>query len=150
MLRAAAEAGAIVVVIDAAGSTQHIAAAADLLADLFTSRSIVDAAPPVLIACNKGDSSRARGIASTKSSLEAELDSLKTSRAATSAAGGTGPDADADSDAAAAPLLLGTAGQAFSFDRDSPCPLSWCSAVSKGTPSLGEVEAFIVDSVTSR
>ncbi len=58
-----------------------------------------------------------------------------------------------------ASLPLGRDGVAFSFDEDSPCPVSWCTARSSagggaasgrggGEADLAEVRAFVVRCVT--
>jgi hypothetical protein len=48
-------------------------------------------------------------------------------------------------DESAAPLFLGQQNVAFSFERDSPCAVSWAaSAVSEATQSTGDVEEFII------
>ncbi len=44
-----------------------------LLADLFTARHIVEAAPPILIAANKADVAGARTPAALRTMLEAEM-----------------------------------------------------------------------------
>ena len=76
--------------------------------------------------------------------------------------------ADVDGGSGAAPLLLGVAGEPFSFERDSPCALSWCSCVAVGGPptigggaveegaeggnsaQVDDVAAFITEAVTTR
>ena len=80
--RAAAQAAAVVLVVDAAGGAPGVAAAADVLFDLLTSASVVDAAPDLLIAANKSDCAGATAPAKLLAALEAELTRLCAARSA--------------------------------------------------------------------
>jgi signal recognition particle receptor subunit beta len=145
LLRAAAAAGALAVVIDATGDSAHLSGAASLLYDLMTSRGVIHPpsagnAPPLLLVAHKADSDKARSTEQLRKELEADLERLKVSRASIVTAGGEDDDEDR--------VLLGVQGKAFTFAQHAPMRVTWARASSKGgKPQLAEVQAFILDNV---
>jgi signal recognition particle receptor subunit beta len=144
-LRLAGECSACVLVVDACGGGDSVKATAAVLYDLFTDPGVLRGAPRVLVAANKGDLPGAEaGAQALKGELERELERLKKSRMTVATAEGGGEGSSGTSGGDTAPIYLGTVGEAFSFARDAPLPMTWgtCVAVGKDT-RLGDVEAFI-------
>jgi len=142
LLRRAERAGAVCLVVDAAGDAAHLAAAADLAFDLLTSRALLAAAaaapaarPPLLVVANKADARGARSPAALRKAIEEELARLRRSRGAVAVAGAAEEDEPAE--------LTVKPGGAFDFD-DEGCAAAfgavrWCAAASAG--DAADVEA---------
>ena len=147
-LRLAGECSACVLVVDARGGGDSIKATAAVLYDLFTDPGVLRGVPRLLVAANKGDLPGAEaGAQALKGELEKELERLKKSRMTVATAEGEGGGSSGTSGGGggdAAPIYLGTLGEAFSFARDAPLPMTWCTSVAVGKDTrLEDVEAFI-------
>ena len=129
----------MVFVIDS--SDPKIRESAEFLYDILTNPVFDERAPPILIASNKNDLTNGkRGLDDLRSLLEAELSRLKETRSSL-AETGSGSKNDADE-----PISLGMANEKFSFERHSPCAVSFCfSSVVKD--ELSSIRDFSIASI---
>jgi signal recognition particle receptor subunit beta len=127
------QAAGIVFVVDALEFLPNCRAASEYLYDILTKASVVKKKIPVLILCNKTDKVTAHTKEFIKKQMEKEVDKLRTSRSAISAA-------DIAND-----YTLGIPGEAFSF---SHCENKVTIAEASGsTGVISQVEQFIREHV---
>ena len=131
LLRFACECSAVLVVLSAAGEEEQVRGAAAVLYDLYTDAAVVARAPRVLVVANKADARGALPIPKLRLALEREMQRLKATRASVrGASGGAGGGGDAGD----APLLLGSPGVEFTFEREAPwAPPAWETSVALST-----------------
>ncbi|KAL5540083.1 hypothetical protein UlMin_043154 [Ulmus minor] len=128
------QAAGIVFVVDALEFLPNCRAASEYLYDILTNASVVNKKIPVLILCNKTDKVTAHTKEFIRKQMEKEIDKLRTSRSAISAA-------DIAND-----FQLGVAGEAFSF---SQCQNKVTVAEASGlTGEISQVEQFIREHVS--
>ena len=133
LLRFACECSAVLVVLSAAGEEEQVRGAAAVLYDLYTDAAVVARAPRVLVVANKADARGALPIPKLRLALEREMQRLKATRASVRGASG-GAGGSAGGDAGDAPLLLGSPGIEFTFEREAPwAPPAWETSVAQST-----------------
>ncbi|KAM5574236.1 hypothetical protein ABKV19_013632 [Rosa sericea] len=129
------QAAGIVFVVDALEFLPNLRAASEYLYDLLTKASVVKKKIPILILCNKTDKVTAHSKEFIRKQLEKEIDKLRASRSAISAA-------DIAND-----FTLGVLGEPFSFTQ---CQNKVTVAEAAGiVGEVAEVERFIRDHVKS-
>ncbi|PQQ13835.1 signal recognition particle receptor subunit beta [Prunus yedoensis var. nudiflora] len=129
------QAAGIVFVVDALEFLPNCRAASEYLYDILTKASVVRKKIPVLILCNKTDKVTAHSKEFIRKQLEKEIDKLRASRSAISAA-------DIAND-----FTLGVPGEPFSFHQ---CQNKVTVAEASGlTGDISQVEQFIRDHVKS-
>ncbi|KAJ2162625.1 hypothetical protein GGF46_000498 [Coemansia sp. RSA 552] len=146
---------AIVFVVDSSAATGVIRQTAETLYDVLAHRSVQQRECPLLVLCNKQDLPGALANSRIKEMLEAEIDSLRSSRqAGLDSLSGTvhGSLAAHDDDAAAeekASDFLGYDGKKFSFeDLANPVQFNESSMVlGHDAGGLEAVERWIADSL---
>lgn len=127
------QAAGIVFVVEASEFLRNCSAASEYLYDILTKASVVKKNIPVLILCNKTDKVTAHTKDFIRKQLEKELDKLRTSRTALSAA-------DIAND-----FTLGVPGEAFAF---SQCRNKVTIGEGSGlTGDISQVEVFIREHV---
>ncbi|KAL6969434.1 hypothetical protein U1Q18_029147 [Sarracenia purpurea var. burkii] len=127
------QAAGIVFVVDALEFLPNCRAASEYLYDILTRASVVRKKIPVLILCNKGDKVTAHTKEFIRKQLEKEIDKLRASRTAVSAAD------------IANEYSLGVAGEAFAF---SQCQNKVTVADASGlTGDISQLEQFIRENV---
>ncbi|KAH7510698.1 uncharacterized protein LOC107428701 [Ziziphus jujuba] len=127
------QAAGVIFVVDALEFLPNCRAASEYLYDLLTNASVVKKKIPVLLLCNKTDKVTAHTKEFIRKQLEKEIDKLRASRSAISAA-------DISSD-----FTLGVPGEAFSFTQ---CPNKVTVAEASGlTGEIFQVEQFIREHV---
>ncbi|KAF3431237.1 hypothetical protein FNV43_RR25967 [Rhamnella rubrinervis] len=123
------QAAAIIFVVDALEFLPNCRTASEYLYDVLTKASVVKKKIPVLIVCNKTDKVTAHTKEFIRKQMEKEIDKLRASRSAISAA-------DVAND-----FTLGVAGEAFSF---SQCQNKVTVGEASGlTGEISQVEQFI-------
>ncbi|XP_030545088.1 signal recognition particle receptor subunit beta-like [Rhodamnia argentea] len=126
-------AAGLVFVVDALDFLRNCRAASEYLYDILTNASVVKKKIPVLILCNKTDKVSAHTKEFIRKQLEKELDKLRASRSAISAA-------DIAND-----FTLGIPGEAFAFTQ---CQNRVTVAEASGlTGEIAQVEEFIREHV---
>ena len=144
LVRGAADAGAVLLVVDAAGGAAAVAGAGAILFDIFTDARAARGGARLLVVANKADARGALAPAALRAALTDELNRLRASRGALRETAGGGGDGD---DEPAVPL--GEPGRPFSFDA-APLATAWCaaSAAPGGVPrGSGGVKAGDVQAV---
>ncbi|KAF3784957.1 Signal recognition particle receptor subunit beta [Nymphaea thermarum] len=127
------KAAGIVFVIDAVDFLLNMQAVAEYFYDILTKASVVERKTPVLIVCNKTDKATAHTKEFIRRQLEKELEKLRTSRIALSAAD------------IANEFMLGIAGQPFTFYHcHNKVTVTDASGI---TGEISEIEEFIRDHV---
>nr|DAD36048.1 TPA_asm: hypothetical protein HUJ06_006687 [Nelumbo nucifera] len=127
------QAAGLVYVVDAVDFLPNCRAAAEYLYDILTKASVVKRKIPVLILCNKTDKVTAHTKEFIRKQLEKEIDKLRASRTAISAADITNE------------YTLGVTGEAFAF---SQCLNTVAVAEASGqTGEIVQVEQFIREHV---
>ncbi|XP_020578747.1 signal recognition particle receptor subunit beta-like isoform X2 [Phalaenopsis equestris] len=127
------QAAGLIFVVDALDFLPNCRTAAEYLYDILTKGTIVKKKIPVLILCNKNDKVTAHSKEFIRKQLEKEIDKLRTSRTAISAADVTNE------------YTLGLPGQAFSF---SHCQNKITVAEASGlTGEISQAEQFIREHV---
>lgn len=127
------QAAGLVFVVDALDFLPQLRAAAELLYDVLTKWAVAARRVPLLLVCNKMDNITAHSVDFIRKQLEKEMDKLRVTRRAISAA-------DVSTD-----VVLGVEGEPFKFAQ---CRnrVSFCEASAlKG--QLSAVEAFIREQV---
>ena len=129
----AAVARVVVVTVDAGGDTAHFAAAGELLFDLLTLPTVVEAGTPLVVTGCKADVEGSRSAAEVTEALEGAITAVKDTRSSLAATG--------DGEGAG---VLGRKGKPFAFARDATVPVSFAhvSAV-KGSGMGGLLEAIL-------
>ncbi|XVF52287.1 hypothetical protein PTKIN_Ptkin05aG0007000 [Pterospermum kingtungense] len=129
------QAAGIVFVVDSLEFLPNLHLVAEYLYDILTKASVVKKKIPLLICCNKSDKVTAHSKDFIKKQLEKQIDKLRASRTAISAA-------DISSD-----FTLGVPGEAFTF---SQCRNKVTVAEASGlTGEVAQVEQFIREHVKS-
>ncbi|XP_031501200.1 uncharacterized protein LOC116264893 isoform X2 [Nymphaea colorata] len=127
------EAAGVIFIVDALDFLPNIQAVAEYLYDILTKACIVKRKTPVLIVCNKTDKVTAHSKEFIRKQLERELDKLRASRNAISAAD------------IANELMLGEPGQPFAF---SQCHNKVTVTDASGmTGEISQIEHFIREHV---
>ncbi|KAF8399674.1 hypothetical protein HHK36_015545 [Tetracentron sinense] len=127
------QAAGLVFVVDALEFLPNCRAAAEYLYDILTKASVVKRKIPVLILCNKTDKVTAHTKEFIRKQLEKEIDKLRVSRTAISAAD------------IANEFTLGVTGEAFAFNQ---CHNKVTIAEASGlTGEISQVEQFIREHV---
>jgi hypothetical protein len=76
---------------------------------------------------------------------------LQQSSSGTRAVRMAGGEAPKEAASAASTLTLGSDGVPFTFEEDSPCPVTWCTAVSRpgnAEVALDDVRDFVIAAVS--
>ncbi|KAI9911825.1 hypothetical protein PsorP6_008875 [Peronosclerospora sorghi] len=125
--------GSIVFFLDAT-DVSSFRKAAEFLYDIFANKKINDQMPPILVVCNKSETSGAASVQTVRDSLEKELSQLKTTRSSLEMEG------DDEQDLSQVPV--GRDGASFQFHIDAPCEVSFTKCSVKNA-EIYEVVRFI-------